>query len=179
MNHAMKNPGRATIAALCLALMATTQSYSQATVPLDASTADHALPTAGPGRPAAVPADYVVTPFGYFHPSCVMHLGNGDEVRKDETSVRHSDGTTDHIPPCGHAHYEANGDVAIGDQQGPKKPTVDGWVEAAATKTSTSFAYLNVYWTVPPAPSKNDGQFLFLFPAMEDTKDFPVVKGEN
>ena len=175
----MKNPLKAGLAALCLALMPTTHCYSQVSVPVAGEAAGQALPTAEPGRPAAVPSDYVITPFGYFHPSCVMRLGNGDEVRQNETSVRHSDGTNDRIPPCGHAHYEANGEAAIGDQQGPKKPTVDGWVEAAATKSSTSFAYLNVYWTVPPAPSKNDGQFLFLFPAMEDTKDFPVVKGDN
>ena len=26
-------------------------------------------------RPATVPADYVITPFGYFYPSCVNALG--------------------------------------------------------------------------------------------------------
>jgi hypothetical protein len=179
MNHAMKNSLNTALIAFCLALMPTAHCYSQATTPVDERTARQALPTAVQGRPAAVPADYVVTPFGYFHPSCLMHLGNGDEVRQDEKSVRHSDGTYDHIPSCGYAHYEANGEAVIGDEQGLKKPTIGGWVEAAATKSSTSFAYLNVYWTVPPAPSKNDGQFLFLFPAVEDTKDFPVVKGEN
>ena len=33
---------------------------------------------AGAKRPATVPADYVLTPFGYFHPSCVNHLAEGD-----------------------------------------------------------------------------------------------------
>jgi hypothetical protein len=27
---------------------------------------------AGPNRPAVVPEGYVITPFGYFHPSCVI-----------------------------------------------------------------------------------------------------------
>ena len=179
MNHAMKNSLKAGLIALCLALMPTALCYGQATVPVDGRTVGQALPTAGPGLPAAVPADYVITPFGYFHPSCVMHLGNGDEVRKDENSVRHSNGTYDRIPSCGYARYEANGEAVIGDEQGLKKPTIDGWVEAAATKSSTSFGYLDAYWTVPPAPSKNDGQIVFLFPGMEDTKDFPVVKGSN
>jgi hypothetical protein len=141
--------------------------------------ATQAQTPAGQKRPAAVPADYVITPFGYYHPGCVMHLGNGDEVRKDENSVRHSNGTFDRIPLCGYAHYEANGEAVTGDEQSLKRPTINGWVEAAATKISTSFAYLHANWTVPPAPSKNDGQFLFIFPGMEDTKDFPVVKGEN
>ena len=179
MSLAMKYTLKSGSIAFGLALMLSPLCYGQATVPVDDLTAAQGLPTAGSRRPAAVPADYVVTPFGYFHPSCVMHLGDGDEVRQDENSVRHSNGTHDSVPLCGYAHYEANGKAVTGDRQGLKKPTVDGWVEAAATKSSTSFAYLNVYWTVPPPPSKNDGQFVFLFPAMEDTKDFPVVKGEN
>ena len=31
---------------------------------------------AGAKRPAAVPADYLITPFGYFHPSCFQRLAN-------------------------------------------------------------------------------------------------------
>ena len=180
MNHATKNSIKARLIALCLVLMPTTLCYGQITVPVDGSTAGRALPTAGPARPAAVPADYVITPFGYFHPSCVMSLGNGDEVRQDENSVRHSNGTYDSIPSCGYAHYEANGEAVIGDEQGVKKPTIGhAWVEAAATKSSTSFGYLYAQWTVLPAPSKNDGQVVFLFPGLEDYKDFPVVKGSK
>jgi hypothetical protein len=29
------------------------------------------------GRPANVPAEYVVTPFGYMHPSCLVHTRKG------------------------------------------------------------------------------------------------------
>lgn len=177
---ALKNKLKSGSSALGLALMLATVCYGQATMPVDGLTAAPALPTAGPGRPAAVPADYVITPFGYFHRSCVMNLGNGDEVRQDENSVRRSNGTYDRIPLCGYAHYEANGEAVTGDEQGLKQPTIGhAWVEAAATKSSTSFAYLHANWTVPPAPSKNDGQIVFLFPGLEDYKDFPVVKGSK
>jgi hypothetical protein len=37
-------------------------------------TAAQAQMPAGARRPAAVPTGYVITPFGYFHPSCVTHL---------------------------------------------------------------------------------------------------------
>ena len=143
-------------------------------------TAAQAQTPGGQNRPATVPEGYVITPFGYFHPSCVMHLGNGDEVRQDEKSVRHANGTSDKIPLCAYSRYEANGEAVTGDKQGVKQTTIGhAWVEAAATKSSTSFGYLYAYWTVPPAPSKNDGQTVFLFPGMEADKDFPVVKGSN
>ena len=37
--------------------------------------------SARPKRPANVPSTYRITPFGYFHPSCVVHLAEGDELR--------------------------------------------------------------------------------------------------
>jgi hypothetical protein len=35
---------------------------------------------AGPNRPASVPQGYVITPFGYFHPSCINHLAQRDRL---------------------------------------------------------------------------------------------------
>ena len=37
-------------------------------------------------------------------------------------------------------------------------------VEAASTATSSSYGLLSAYWNVPPAPSNNDGQTVYLFP---------------
>lgn len=42
-----------------------------------ASTVCYAQATAGPNRPVTVPEEYLVTPFGYFHPSCVRHMAEG------------------------------------------------------------------------------------------------------
>ena len=36
---------------------------------------------AGPNRPATVPEGYLVTPMGYFHPSCVKEVARGDILR--------------------------------------------------------------------------------------------------
>ena len=49
------------------------------------------------GRPANVPPEYIVTPFGYMHPSCVVHVRQGEKVGQDML-LRHSDGTTEDIP---------------------------------------------------------------------------------
>jgi hypothetical protein len=135
------------------------------------------LAPAGPIRPASVPADYVITPFGYFHPSCVAHVGNGDVVRQDENAIQHADGMYESIPACAYAHYKPNGEKVTGDERaGGKQPTINhGWILDVSTTTSTSFGELDVHWTVPPAPSKNDGQTVFLFPGMEDENDVVTI----
>ncbi len=38
-------------------------------------TAAQALPTAGAKRPAGVPENYVITPYGYFHPRLRSAIG--------------------------------------------------------------------------------------------------------
>src|ERR1035441_2122355 len=50
------------------------------------------LPVAGQNRPATVPEGYVITPFGYFHPSCVQSLAKGERLLADGR-VQHADGT--------------------------------------------------------------------------------------
>jgi hypothetical protein len=48
-------------------------------------------------------------------------------------------------------------------------------VEYGSSTTTASFGYLYAYWNVPPAPSTNDGQTVFLFPGMEDYKDVVTI----
>src|ERR1700683_275167 len=67
--------------------------------------------TAGPNRPAQVPEDYVVTPFGYFHPSCVVHLAKGEELLEGGQMVQKADGTIYDVPVCEYPHYTARGDM--------------------------------------------------------------------
>lgn len=139
-------------------------------------TAAEALTTAGSKRPATVPADYVITPFGYFHTSCVTHLAAGDVVRQDEHAIRHADGSYDNIQTCGYPHYSNSGE-AIAPNAPPVKPPTIGhaWVEQASATTSSSYGYMYAYWTVPPAPSYNNGQTVYLFPGMEDYNDVVTI----
>jgi hypothetical protein len=78
-------------------------------------TAAQAQMPAGPKRPAAVPADYVITPFGYFHSSCVKHLAKGDDVRRDEKAIRHANGMVENIQVCAFPHFKADGAKLIGE----------------------------------------------------------------
>jgi hypothetical protein len=139
--------------------------------------AAQSLPPAGAKRPATVPADYVITPFGYFHPSCVTHLAKGDVVRHDENAIRHANGTHDDIHVCTYAHFKPSGEKIMGDERADNtQPSIGhAWVEYASTSISTSYAYLYANWTVPPAPTNNDGQTVYLFPGMEDNKDVVTI----
>src|ERR1700722_10286209 len=79
---------------------------------------------AGARRPAAVPANYLITPFGYFHPSCVAHLAKGDELMQDEKVIRHANGTSAGMHVCAYPHYEADGLIVTGDKQVDKQPSI-------------------------------------------------------
>ncbi|HEY6338285.1 MAG TPA: hypothetical protein VIW68_07305 [Candidatus Sulfotelmatobacter sp.] len=131
---------------------------------------------AGPHRPSAVPADYLITPFGYFHPSCVSHTAKGDIVRHDENVIQHANGTTESIHVCAYPHFKSDGEKITGDEQSNNQPTIGhAWVEYASTTTKTSFGYMYAYWNVPPAPSTNDGQTVYLFPGLEDINDVVTI----
>jgi len=139
-------------------------------------TAAQAQMPAGPKRPAAVPANYLITPFGYFHSSCVKHLAKGDEVRRDEKAIRHANGGVEDIQVCAFPHFKADGAKVIGDERGVKDPSIaHAWVEYASTTTTTSYAYLYANWNVPAAPSTNDGQTIYLFPGVEDYADVVTI----
>lgn len=135
-----------------------------------------------PHRPAAVPADFQVTPFGYFHPSCVVRLAKGDELRLDHGIIMHATGLPTAMHACAYPHYRADGERVIGDDRGRKNPdptASGGWILSAYVTTrvpTNSYAYLGAEWTVPPAPtSTSDGQVLYYFPALEDIDDMLTI----
>lgn len=138
-------------------------------------TAAQALTSAGPNRPAGVPEDFVVTPFGYFHPSCVNHLAKGDVLRSDKKGIDHADGTF-HAITCAYPHYRADGEKVIGDERGVQDPNIShAWVENASVTTTSSYGFLYGFWNVPPAPIDTDGQTLFFFNGLEDIDDVVTI----
>jgi len=127
----------------------------------------HSQKLAGPNRPAAVPQGYVITPFGYFHPSCVRAVASGDTVLADGR-VQPTDGAVDaEAPVCGYPQYTAAGEIV---SVGPMPPSIThSWIESGnAVNTTSQFGELTANWIVPPAPTTDDGQTVFLFPGMED-----------
>ena len=136
---------------------------------------------AGPKRPAAVPADFVVTPFGYFHPSCVNHLAKGDVLWQDESAIQRANGTYENIQECAYPHFEADGTKVVGDVRpvgdGMSEPPYIGhsWIEYASIHTSANYGQIVAEWDVPPAPTSNDAK-LHLAAAPEDYQALGIGK---
>ncbi len=139
-------------------------------------TAAQAQRLAGANRPAAVPAGFVVTPFGYFHPSCVGHLANGDVLRHEEKIIQHANGTYDKMHVCAYSHYRADGEEVTGVERAVKDPNIShAWIEYASITTTSAYGQIYSEWDVPPAPTNNDGQTVYLFNGLEDINDVVTI----
>jgi hypothetical protein len=135
-----------------------------------------ALPIAATKRPQTVPAGYLITPFGYFHPSCVKQLAKGDVLNHDEKAIEHANGASEKIPACGFPHYRADGEAVTGDERAVESPDIShAWVEFASITTSSAYGQIYSEWDVPPAPSTNDGQTVYLFNGLEDKNDVVTI----
>ena len=130
------------------------------------ATALNAIPLAGPHRPANVPEEYVITPFGYFHTSCLQSLSKGERLLADGR-VQHANGSVNaRVAVCGYPHYLRSG-MAANTAKARSLPEINGWVESASITTGSptkSYGALIATWTVPSQPYRDDGQVLYLFP---------------
>jgi hypothetical protein len=136
-----------------------------------ASPIAYAQAPAGPNRPAEVPEGYVITPFGYFHPSCMLQLAEGDTLLSNGLVIQHANGTLENVAPCGYPHYTASGEM-LSAGAGAQPPAIGhSWIESASVTTTKSYGELIATWTVPPGPASNNGQTLYFFPGLEDSND--------
>jgi hypothetical protein len=130
-------------------------------------------PAAGPDRPSNVPEEYVITPFGYFHPSCLQRLAKGERLLADGR-VLHANGSANaKAAVCSYPHYLRSG-MAARSAKSSAPGAINGWVESASITTgsaSKSYGALLARWTVPPQPYADDGQVLYFFPGLEDIND--------
>jgi hypothetical protein len=130
-------------------------------------------PAAGPNRPSNVPDGYVITPFGYFHPTCLQRLAKGERLLPDGR-VQHANGSANaKAAVCRYPHYLRSG-FAARSAKVPAPGVINGWVESASITTGSarkSYGGLIAIWTVPPQPNADDGQVLYLFPGFEDIGD--------
>jgi hypothetical protein len=124
---------------------------------------------AGPRRPAAVPADFVITPFGYFHPSCVNHLAKGDVLQIDQNAIQHANGISTAIPVCPYPHYTSDGDAITEDAPTANPLTIGhSHVEYVTTTTTSAYGEMLERFLVPPPPINNDGQTLYFYFGLQD-----------
>ena len=141
------------------------------------------MPSAS-ARPLGVPADYVFTRHGWFHPSCVISVGSDEAVGPDLV-IRGRDGAAHAVfAPCAEVRYDRRGRklAAPGDGQRPgaqavaESPpasvTYDGYIvyfgsNGAIAPGST----LTTEWIVPPPPNNVDNQDIALFNAILTSAD--------
>jgi len=134
----------------------------------------YAQRAAGPNRPTNVPSDYVITPFGYFHPSCVGQVKNGETLLGDG-HIRFKDGTEEVSASfCSYPRYSPTGELVVQPSANPEPGSISwSWIEAGQVATNTSYGKITARWTVPPTPNANDGQTLFFFPSLSHAKNNP------
>lgn len=108
-----------------------------------ASDSANALPQRT-SRPPQVPEDYVISPFGYFHPSCVRNVPDGAIVM-DDGRIQQADGSVDvSVPVCFYPHYSPDGTLVspnnVGGANAPPvgcSPPSSCWVEDISATATT------------------------------------------
>ena len=124
-------------------------------------------------------ADYVSTPAGWYHRSCVHEIPNGAHVDTAGVVTRR-DGVKYRIPKCRYRPYP----TAPGPWRGHRlsEPTNDGWMEYAwdTLPTGSYYRQLAAGWRVPSAPtgSYSSPQVFYSFPGLESSSYIiqPVIQ---
>ncbi len=120
--------------------------------------------------------DYVVTPAGWWHRSCVHAIPKGAKVLRDR-HVRREDGTTYRLPQCRHPAFpRLPGQANAGRGRGGPfvVPDINGHLEYAfdSLTGSNSYRHLEAKWVVPSVPTGSYGsgapyEVYFTFPGLQ------------
>ncbi len=129
---------------------------------------------AGTNRPTSVPSDYVITPFGYFHPSCVRQAADVETLLGDGR-IRFNDGTEQaNAPFCNYPRYSPAGELMLQGMVEPDPLYISwNWIESSQVVTNTTYGKIVATYIVPPTPTANDGQTLFFFPGFAHQHNDP------
>ena len=138
-----------------------------------------------PHVPAGVPRDYVVTPNGFFHPSCVHRIGSDETLMRDGRVVR-DDGSVRRVASCAYPHYAADGTRLARDAvpalpaagAHPSTPEViNGWVAYASyvLPRENAARYIAANMSVPDEPTIDSGQVDYFFPGLEDLENVQTI----
>ncbi|WP_019303997.1 hypothetical protein [Xanthomonas oryzae] len=143
-------------------------------------------------KPAGVPQDYVQTPFGYFAPACVRHIGANERILADGT-LQHANGVREQYARCSQDNFTPNGirvrpnglgmdgqEVSRGassaafKQGRPVTAAVNhAWISSAAYFIGVSPGRIVANWQVPPNPTNVASQVIYFFPGLQS--DTPVI----
>jgi hypothetical protein len=130
------------------------------------------------GKPAGVPADYVVTPAGFFHPSCVVGVTEDETVANGKISK--ANGASRAVPKCAYPRYDRKGTLvaapaaksATAAATAPV-PDVNGWIESANNGDNGPLNWISANWVVPQKPAVDVGQTIYYFPGIQPLDSSP------
>jgi hypothetical protein len=119
------------------------------------------------GRPATVPADYLATPSGWFHPDCVIQVAEDELIASDGNIADLATATLKRtIGKCLHARYDHDGNVV--PDASPQPFGGQNVALAYASATTGAMDYLSANWSVPNNPQSTvDGQSLYFYPGFQ------------
>jgi hypothetical protein len=116
-------------------------------------------------------ADYVRTPHGYFHASCVQHIDQSEELQVDGR-IKRADGNIHAVGQCAYPRFLKNGTRIEATDKTIRQPqTYNGYLQLVSATLSSGTNELTAYMTVPSNPSSKSGQTLYFFPGLEDAQD--------
>ncbi|HEY2345158.1 MAG TPA: hypothetical protein VGH80_04660 [Xanthomonadaceae bacterium] len=113
-------------------------------------------------------ADYVRTPNGYFHASCVQHVDQSEQLQADG-NIRRADGNVRQVAACSYPHF-LNSGVRVEATDSPTHlPVVyNGYLQLVSATLASGTGRLTAYMKVPPNPTIQSLQTLYFFPGLED-----------
>lgn len=117
---------------------------------------------------APVPKDYVFTPGGWTHPSCVHEVPEGAVIDGDHGDMMMDGKVVAHYEPC---RYPPKPMTRRSSLTGPA--SFGGWVEDTFqfAPAGQTFDYASSVITVPPAPSTKTPQTLYYFSGLQSSLD--------
>ena len=126
------------------------------------------------GRLTDSDSEYAIVPGGFrVHKSCIHEVPGGAFIDKDGT-VSVDGNVLRKLSPCRYARkplLKQKGNV----------PTVNGWIEASYVyapynANGSWFSQIGVNFTVPAAPTSQEGQIVYLFPGLEPSAGNAILQ---
>lgn len=166
-----------TISAACALSVCSTQaadasSYAPAVASLPkCKAANGCLP--------GVPSDYVLTPAGWFHPSCIVAVHSDEDYDLLSGIITSGGGSTRLAPPCAYLPRDVQGNAFNPAARVHQPPSDSGWLATTWNGSSIgSVTDLQAQWTVPSTPISGNG-IVYLFPGLQNTTILQPVLAYN
>ena len=126
-------------------------------------------------RVRGLTADYVRTPNGYFHTSCVQHVDQSEELLADGSILR-ADGRIRAVAGCAYPHFLKSGVRVEASESAVHLPEVyNGYLQLVSATVASGTDELTADMTVPSIPTSRSGQTLYFFPGLQDSRNVITI----